>query len=492
MTTIHNKSNDVTLAASGHGVRCIVAAAVLAIAGCMVPEEAASAGASTQSTQPNVLFVVIDDMNDWVAPLNDGRRGKPYISVPNLQALAEQGTLFVNAHTPAPLCVPARASIVTGRYPRNGHHIVSSFRNDRFDSIVTITEHFRANGYRTIGGGKLFPPIVDIDRHWDEYTPFERTMIEKRQGPPLNGLALIDPDQFDWGPTDHPEDELVDARIAEWAVERLLTLDSAKPFFLGVGFHFPHLPWYLPPRWLERTPLESVRLPTVAKDDLGDLPAQGRNMALLPPRNDYAYSDHQRVLSGDGWAGAVQAYIAANAFIDEMLGRVVDGLRRSRHDDNTIVVVFSDNGWHLGEKQHWRKSTLWEESTRVPLVIRFPSRVPAGKVVRAPASLVDIYPTLVHLAGLPSPPHVLDGVALNELARGRVKRSMVLTAWRGGVALRDEGWRYIRHAPSVGELYDHRRDPMEHTNLLAEPSGWGKYARKLGYYNAFISQYHPF
>ena len=487
----------------GLGAVVAVAAAAasavgFAVAGSMAPE-AASSGASTQqasrSTHPNVLMIVIDDMNDWVAPLNDGRRGKPRIPVPRLQALAAQGTLFANAHTPAPLCVPARASFVTGRYPRNGHPVVGSYRDDRFD-IVTITEHFRDNGYHTVGGGKLFPPVMDINRHWDEYVPFDRTIAEKRQGPALNGLTLVERDQFDWGPTDHPENELVDARIAAWAVDRLQTLDSSQPFFLGVGFHFPHLPWYLPRRWLERTPLESVRLPAVGKDDLGDLPPQGRNIAWAAPRQrnvyDYAHSDHRRVLDGGEWPRAVQAYSAANAFIDEMLGRVLDGLHRSRHDDNTIVVVFSDNGWHLGEKQHWRKATLWEESTRVPLVIRFLPRVPVGKVVHAPVSLVDIYPTLVDLAGLPPPSHILDGVALGELASGRIERSMVLTAWHeGSVALRDEHWRYIRYAPNVGELYDHRQDPMEHTNLLAEPGAWQRHAQRLSRYDAFVGRYHP-
>ena len=475
-------------------------AAALSTGGCAGPEAAVGVAPAParapRAAHPNVLLIVIDDMNDWVAPLNDGRRGKPLVAAPSLRALAAQGTLFANAHTPVPLCMPARASIVTGLYPRNGATVVGAFRDGRFDSVVTLAEHFRNHGYRTLGGGKLYPPIVDVDTHWDEYVPFDRRPEEKLHGPAANGLALADRDQFDWGPTDYPEEELVDARLAAWAVERLQTLEPTAPFFLGVGFHLPHLPWYAPRRFFELALLESLPLPVAPEDDVWDLPPRGRNIAWRAPRlrdvYDYARSDHRKVVEAGVWRQAVQAYIAANAFIDEMLGRVLEGLRRSRHYRNTIVVVFSDNGWHLGEKQHWRKGTLWEESTRVPLVIRFPPTMPAGAVVRAPVSLVDVYPTLVHLAGLPPPAHGLDGIALAELVAGRTDRAAVLTTWRyGNVALRDEHWRYIRYAPNVGELYDHRRDPMEHANLLAEPEGWARHGERLRRYDAFLDRFHP-
>ena len=468
-------------------------------AGCMVRETTDSvAPAATRPTDdarhPNVLLIVIDDMNDWVAPLNDRRRGKPMIETPNLAALAAQGILFANAHTPAPLCVPARASIVTGLYPRNGRATVGALQGRRFDGTVTITEHFRNHGYRAIGGGKLYPPIDDAARHWDEYLPFDRAVDEKRQGPAMNGIPLLERDQFDWGPTEVPEERLVDARIAAWAVERLQALDAERPFFLGVGFHLPHLPWYLPPRWLYRAPIETVQLPAVAEDDLEDVPAQGRKRALNVPHRknvaDYALSDHRRVLASGGWRSAVQAYGAANAFIDSMLGLVLKGLRESPHYDNTIVVVLSDNGWHLGAKQHWRKGTLWEESTRVPLVIRFPGRLPGGRVMHAPASLVDVYPTLVRLARLPPPPHALDGVALDQVARGQIPQRLVLTAWdRGYVAVRERHWRYIRYSADAGELYDHRRDPMERINLLAAPGARVRYAQRLSRYHAFMARY---
>ena len=438
-----------------------------------------------------MLLIVIDDMNDWVGPLNDGRRGKPLIPTPSLRALAREGTLFANAHTPAPMCLPARASLVTGLYPRNRLDVADTFGTEGFDDTVTLAEHFRNHGYRTVSGGKVYPAKRHKSwrtRSWDKRQMAFRRPYEKRHGPPMNGLALSDGDQFDWGAAAYPAEKVGDARLAAWAVEHLRTLDTEQPFFLGVGFQFPHLPWYLPPRWLEATPLESVALPAVAGDDMQDLPPPARDIILdrrHPP-------DHQKVVGAGAWRQAIRHYVAANRFVDEMLGRVLDGLRESRHYRNTIVAVFSDNGFHLGEKQAWRKDTPWEESTRVPLVIRFPPQMPAGVVVRAPASLVDVYPTLVDLAGLPPPPHELDGISLASLAAG-VERIGVVTAIRTGhLALRTEHWRYIRYAAEhAAELYDHRQDPMERANLLAEPDGWTRHEDRLRRYNAFLDRYHP-
>lgn len=468
-------------------VRCGLLALVVVLAtgacGGAGGEPVPAARPPARATHPNVLLVVIDDMNDWVAPLNDGRRGKPLVEAPSLQALASQSTLFVNAHTPAPVCAPARASILTGLYPRNGDRMVAAFQDRQFDSTVTLVEHFRHHGYRAIGGGKLYPNNRSSGRYWDEFDSFGRSPAERRRGPAKNGFALSGDDQFDWGPMDLPEKDLAPVRLAAWAVEHLKTLDRERPFFLGVGFRVPHLPWYLPKRRLDSTPLESVALPVVREDDVRDL-----QVGVWGWRGD-----HREVVEAGVWSQAVRAYIAASRLADEMVGRVLDGLRESRHYHNTIVVVFSDHGWHLGEKQHWRKGTLWEESTRVPLMVRFPPRLPVGAVVQAPASLVDVYPTLVDLAGLPPVPHELDGVSLVELAAGRAERSAVMTTSHLGSALRDEHWRYIRYAQEyrAPELYDHREDPMEHANLLVEPDAWTRHEERLRRYDAFLDRYHP-
>ena len=460
-------------------------------------------GALTASTgtvaRPNVLLISIDDMNDWITPFNDPARGKPVVAASSLQELANEGVAFLNAHTPVPLCRPTRASIVTGLYPRNNRYTIAQYHNrkEEFTDITTVTQHFRHHGYVTLGGGKIFPPLTNPERHWDVYRPFDRPADQKRiPGRKLNGLPdRSRKDGFDWGAVEYQYDEMSDVRIAEWAI-RALKDDHDRPFFLGVGFHLPHLPWYLPSAELDRYPLESVGLPEIREDDLDDVPPEGRRIAWMGPRGedgDYANSDHRRVLMAGEWKRAIQAYSAASTFIDGLVGRILDTLRQGPNADNTIVVLFADNGWHFGEKQRWRKMTLWEESTRVPLILSWPKTLPRGRTVDSAVSLVDLYPTLVALAGLPAPDHDMDGRSLLPLLGddGADADRFAMTTWRkGSVAIRNARWRYIRYAKGGAELYDHEEDPMEHTNLLALPDA-ERHAERVAYFNRLIDRYHP-
>jgi len=445
--------------------------------------------------KPNVLFISIDDMNDWVEPLNDGSRGKPLIATPNIRELAEGGVVFTNAHTPVPLCRPTRASIMAGVYPRNG-----SLETDAFDfpareyRVETLTRHFREQGWVTLGGGKIHPPLEHPGRHWDEYTPFERPAGEKRSGRvPLNGLVGLDErDPFDWGAIDIERAAMTDVRIADWAIAAL-GRDYERPFFIGVGFHFPHLPWYLPEADLAKYPLDAVTLPEVREDDLDDVPAAGREAAWRAPYSrGYENSDHRRVVEAGQWRQAVQAYSAANTLIDELVGAILAALDASGAADNTVVVLFSDHGWSLGEKQHWRKQALWEEATRVPLVIRHPGVVPAGASSRAAVSLVDLYPTLLEACGLPLPKHELDGRSLlGVLDDDSDDESFAITVARPGVSIRDGRWRLIRYRADGEELYDHANDPMEHDNLLADAERADQYAERRAALSAALERYHP-
>ena len=459
--------------------------------------------AAAEAARPNVLFISIDDLNDWVEPFNDPARGKPKIATPHLRKLALRGVAFTNAHTPVALCKPTRASIMAGVYPRNNRSTIRHYRNDtrEFTDITTLTQHFRRHGYFTIGAGKIYPPLDRPERHWDVFEPFERPRDQKRHPAVLlNGLAgMHERDPFDWGAVEYAHLEMSDVRKAEWAIEAL-GKDYDRPFFLGLGFHFPHLPWYLPRVHLERYPLESVELPVVREDDLDDVPPEGRRIAWWSPRtrtNHYEGSDHRKVLDAGAWKSAVQAYSAASTFVDDQLGRVLAALGNSRHADNTIVVVFADNGWHLGEKQRWRKMALWEESTRIPLVLSYPKALPLGREVASAVSLVDLYPTLLELAGLPQPGHVLDGRSLlGTLEDGdgdgdAAGARFAMSVWgRGNVAIRDDRWRYIRYAEGGEELYDHAADPMEHVNLLARPDA-GRHAERVARLNRIIDRYHP-
>ena len=448
---------------------------------------------------PNVLFISIDDMNGWIAPFNDGTRGKPVVATPNLQRLASRGVAFQNAHTPVPVCRPTRASILTGVYPRNHRSTIPQYstREETLTGIASMTQHFRHHGYIALGGGKIYPPLADPGRHWDVYRPFERPANQKRNPDVvLSGLTGLHPrDGFDWGAVDYEHRDIADVQLTEWAI-RVLQDEHDRPFFLGVGFHFPHLPWYLPSAYLERYPLDSVELPVVREDDLDDVPPEGRKIAWKSPRSkerDYEHSDHLKILAAGEWKRAVQAYSATSSFVDDQIGRILVALRDSRHADRTIVVVFADNGWHLGEKQRWRKMTLWEESTRIPLILSYPPELPAGRTVDSAVSLIDLYPTLLELAGLPRPDHELDGSSvLPLLAEGGASNDrFAMTVWgRGNVAVRDARWRYIRYSKGGEELYDHENDPMEHTNLLARPDA-ERHTERVAHFNRLIDRYHP-
>ena len=274
----------------------------------------------------------------WITPFNDPARGKPVV--------ASEGVAFLNAHTPVPLCRPTRASIVTGLYPGNNRHY--STRREALADITTVTQHFRHHGYVTLSGGKIFPPLANPERHWDVYRPFDRPAHQKRTpGRKLNALPdWSRKDGFDSGAVEYQYDELSDVRIAKWAI-RALKDDHDRPFVLGVGFHLPHLPWYLPSAWLDRYPLDSVELPEVREDDLDDVPPEGRRIAWMGPRGEpasYESSDHRRVLMPGKWKRAIQAYSAASTFIDGLVGRILDTLRQGPNAENTVVVVFADNG----------------------------------------------------------------------------------------------------------------------------------------------------
>ena len=226
------------------------------------------------------------------------------------------------------------------------------------------------------------------------------------------------------------------------------------------------------------------------------MPPEGRKIAWWYPRTkttDYEGSDHRKVLDAGVWKSAVRAYSAASTFVDDQIGRVLEALDNSVHADNTIVVAFADNGWHLGEKQRWRKMALWEESTRIPLVISYPKMLPRGREVGFAVSLVDLYPTLLEMAGLPAPDHELDGESLIRTLDGgnAAGERFALSVWgRGNVAIRDDRWRYIRYARSGEELYDHAGDRMEHVNLLALPDA-ERHAERVAEFNRIIDRYHP-
>ncbi len=402
-----------------------------------------------------MLFLVVDDLNDWVGCLG----GHPQTRTPNIDALAARGVVFANAHCASPSCQPSRVAVLTGRFPhQTGIHDNAADLRAALPDAVTLPQHFSAAGYLTLGAGKVFHRPDPSS--WDTRFPERETDLrEPRPGRrPLNGLQPAS--SFDWGPLDVADEETVDGQVSRWAAQQL-GREFERPFFLACGFERPHLPWYVPAEHFEPFPESGLRLPETLADDLADVPAAAREHAARR-------GDHAQVLASGAWAGAVRAYLAAVHFADRQVGRVLDELAAGPHARNTVVVLWSDHGVHLGEKQHWRKNSLWEESTRVPLIIVAPDARAGGRCER-PVSLVDLFPTLVELCGL-EPRADLAGQSLAPLLAdpSAARGGAALTAHEGAYALRSQDWRYVRHADGSEELYDHRTDPNEWTNLAGK------------------------
>jgi len=419
------------------------------------------AAAPAEGSRPNVLFIAIDDLNDWTGCLG----GHPDVKTPNIDRLAARGVLFENAFCSAPACNPSRTSLMHGILPSTSgvYHNPQPWR-EPLKGKVTLEQHFKANGYTTIGRGKIYhgggsKPAYFDPSGWDDYVPKGSDPAPPNR--PVNGIPGTA--HFDWGPVDVPDSEMDDHKVSVW-IARQLARKHDKPFFLACGFFRPHLPWYVPRKYFDLYPEDQVTLPDVKDDDLDDVPPIGKKMA----RPD---GDHKRVLEHKQWRKAVQGYLASISFVDTCVGRVLDALDRSPHARNTIIVLWGDHGWHLGEKLHWRKFALWEEATHAPLLMVAPGVTkPQGRCPR-PVSFADIYPTLCDLCGLPKPEQ-LEGVTLMPLLRNPKaprERPALTTHGRNNHSIRSERWRYIRYSDGTEELYDRDKDPMEWTNLAAKP-----------------------
>jgi arylsulfatase A-like enzyme len=255
-----------------------------------------------------------------------------------------------------------------------------------------------------------------------------------------------------------------DGQMIQWAVD-FLERSHDKPFFLAAGIYRPHLPWYVPRKYFDLYPLDSIKLPEVEKDDLDDVPVAGRKMA------EARLADFELVKKSGKYKEAVRAYLASISFADALVGLLLDALEKSSYSSNTIIVVWSDHGWHLGEKGTWHKQTLWERATHVPFFIVAPGVTQPGSKCDRPVNLIDIYPTLIDLCSLKAKPK-LDGVSLGRFLKNpkaKWDRPSLITYERGNHAVRDQRWRYIRYNDGTEELYDCGSDPHEWTNLAKDP-----------------------
>ena len=432
--------------------------------------------------RPNVLLIAVDDLNDWVGCMG----GHPQAHTPNIDGLARQGVLFSNAHCAAPLCNPSRTALLFGKRPTTTGVVGNMDDWRKFESLKnseSLPQFFRRNGYFTAAAGKIFhanhggwrgalthaegAPYAGRSgfgqpEAWDERFPAKT--IQLPMAPVLidthrNGINH----HWDWGPIDFKADVTEDGQSSKWAV-RQLRADHDKPFFLAIGIYRPHDPQYAPSEYFDEHPLADVELPTILASDLDDVPQVAQRHVRAANNYEAMIRKHNALQS------ATRGYLAAVTFADAMIGRILRALASSQYNDNTIVVLFSDHGYHIGEKQKYHKSTLWEESTRVPLIIRSPGVGTSGTVSTRAVSLIDLYPTLAELASLSSPAD-LDGESLVPLLNDPdAPRSTPAITTRQGQhhSVRTDRWRYIRYGDGSEELYDHAADPMEWKNLAAD------------------------
>ncbi|MBL8753618.1 MAG: sulfatase [Planctomycetes bacterium] len=504
------------------GIRTLAGAAVALLAA------AACTQATPESpTKPNFLFVAVDDLNAIVGFLSE-QPGSPLQTLypdaakraevrarltPNLDRLAESGRPFHRAYCPAPLCGPSRTAILTGvAAHRSGYHEHKfNFREcPSLADAVTLPQWLRQHGYFTAGIGKVFhhgkvdrqsdgteADWTDRDRSWDAY-PF------RYEGGPTNDKDVwpkynhAPTTYIRYGPTQVPFDRMGDTGNARFIAELLrsgkatirtsdkqdatVQLPDDRPFFLACGLFSPHLPWAVPAEFFARFPTDEMAIDaaTLARwhSDVTDLPSSGVGLTVLAKgnRNDLApFLEHATKLDGPEAAVPLlrelnQAYLASVAFADACLGLIFQALDASPHAKDTIVVVWGDHGFHLGEKARLGKSALWEEANHTVLVLRVPGQPAPGAAVATPVSLLDLYATISDLAGVKPPPSV-DGASLRPWieAPGRATPPVLTTMGPGRHAVRDGRWCYIRYAANQEELYDDLADPEQRDNLAGRP-----------------------
>jgi arylsulfatase A-like enzyme len=411
-----------------------------------------TSAAAAPPTKPNVLFIAVDDLNHWVGHL--GRN--PQTKTPNIDRLAARGVTFSNAHCAAPVCNPSRTALLSGRRPNvtgvydNGNPYEKGVTNEQ--SLVT---QLKNAGYETLGMGKLWHGGLGFPEQWTATGGREREQKAQLDDRSIGGIKF--------GVLDGGDEAVSDTAIADYGIAQLAKAHD-KPFFLTVGFHKPHMPWNLPKKYFDLHPLEQIQLPPTQANDLADIPPAGVKMAD-------AFGDHARVVKSGRWKEAVQAYLAAISYLDGQVGRVLDALDASPHKDNTIIVLWGDHGWHLGEKEHWRKFALWEEATRAPLIWVVPGVTQPGGVCSRPVDFMAIYPTLCDLTGVKVPAHA-EGHNIRPLLespQAEWPHPALTTYGQNNHALRSQRWRYIRYADGTEELYDHDADPYEWKNLASDP-----------------------
>jgi arylsulfatase A-like enzyme len=414
--------------------------------------------------RPNVLFIAVDDLNDWVGHL----KGHPQVLTPHIDQLAARGTAFLNAHCQSPLCNPSRSSLLTGLRPSTtgiyglspGIRQVAALK-----SHVTLPQTFTSAGYFTYTCGKIYHDgSIALPDQPTEFNTWGPAPHMSRPPTPFVQTPQKHP-AMDWGVFPSDDKTQADWKIADAAIAALKTAPKDQPFFIGCGFRLPHVPCYASQKWFDLYPMDTLQLPAVLADDRADTPRFSwyLHWRLPEPRLPW-------LKENDQWKPLVRAYLATISFMDSQVGRVLAALEETGRASQTIVVLWSDNGWHLGEKLITGKCSLWGRSTHVPLVFAGPGVSPRSSCTQ-PVELLDIFPTLLELGGL-APRADLEGHSLVPQLRDALTPRpwpAITTHNQGNHAILTQEWRYIRYADGTEELYDERADPQEWHNLARDP-----------------------
>jgi choline-sulfatase len=413
--------------------------------------------------KPNILFIAIDDQNDWIGCLG----GHPQIKTPHIDALAARGTVFLNAHCQSPLCNSCRTSLMTSLRPDTTgiYGLAPWFRDvEEFRDVVSLPQYLAKHGYRTYSTGKIYHGGYGRrpkDKEFHVLGPGASVGAK----PPKKLVNTPNPHPLvDWGVFDHRDEDKGDWKVASWAVEQL-DAKPQEPFFLSVGFFLPHVPCYATQKWFDLYPEDTLVLPPLRLDDRDDTPRFSWYLHWRLPEPRYKFLDE-----ANEWKNIVRSYLACTSFVDSQVGRVMTALENNGFGENTVIVLWSDHGWHLGEKLITGKNTLWDRSTRVPLIFAGPGVAKEARCAK-PAELLDIYPTLIDLCGLPANDAVEGATLLPQLkdANAPRERPAITTHNHDNHGIRSENWRYIRYADGSEELYDMVNDPNEWENLIDKP-----------------------
>jgi iduronate 2-sulfatase len=407
--------------------------------------------------RPNVLFIAVDDLNDWIGCLG----GHPQARTPNIDALAARGVNFAKAYCASPVCNPSRTALMCGlRSSTSGVYANEIDRRTTIcNDVIPLNTHFKNGGYYVAGAGKIYHGDADQFGQWDDYA---KPTGHRGDFPPgkgeNNGVGGIR-----FAPIDETDEQTHDYASVAYCIDQL-NKKHDKPFFLACGLHKPHMAWNVPRKYYDMFPLESIQLPEVLDGDLQDVPQAGIKMAKPE-------GDHAEILKSGRWKEAVRGYLAAGAYCDAMIGRLMEAFDKSPNRENTIIVFWGDHGWHLGEKQHWRKFTLWEEAARAPLFYYVPGMTQPNSVSQRTVDFMSIYPTLCELCGLERPAHVegQSAVSLLKDPAAPWDHAALTTHGYKNHGIRTEKWRYIQYEDGSEELYDEINDPKEWKNLASDP-----------------------